>query len=191
MISRCLRNASWTISSCEEQIMLQYENTVLRPWEEQDVPLLEHLRNDVELQAMLMTQPRPNSEQRVLEWLVAKTEADDGLFFIIADSKTGNAVGYLQVVNINLQNGTCEMGICLSPDEQGKGYGGNAMHALVDYLRTTFNLRKLVLYVLADNTGAIAFYLKAGFAEAGRLREHFYHKEEYKDVIIMEKFLRL
>lgn len=170
--------------------MLQCENTVLRPWVEQDVPLLERLRNDVELQAMLMTQPRPNSEQRVLEWLATKTEADDGLFFIISDSKTGNAVGYLQVVNINQQNGTCEMGICLSPEAQGKGYGASAMHALEEYLRTTFNLRKLSLFVLVDNTGAIAFYVKAGFSEAGRLREHFYHDGKYKDVFIMEKFLR-
>jgi RimJ/RimL family protein N-acetyltransferase len=171
--------------------MLKNANTVLRPWTEQDIEVLEQLRNDVVLQAMLMTQPRPNSEQRVLEWLAAKTDAENGLFFVIADSKSNNAIGYLQVVNINQQNGTCELGICLSPDVQGRGYGAAAIHALVDYLRTTFNLRKLMLHVLADNSGAIAFYLKTGFTEAGLLKEHFYHDGQYKDVVIMEKFLQL
>jgi RimJ/RimL family protein N-acetyltransferase len=169
--------------------MLQNSNTVLRAWSQEDIDVLERLRNDVELQATLMTQPRPNSEQRVVEWLASKTEAENGLFFIIADRVSNDAIGYLQVVNINQQNGTCEMGICLSPDVQGKGHGAAALDALVDYLRTTFNLRKLMLHVLADNGGAITFYLKAGFAEAGRLREHFYQDGQYKDVVIMEKLL--
>jgi diamine N-acetyltransferase len=170
--------------------MLRYANVVLRPWTQDDIPALERMRNDVELQAMLMTQPRPNSRQRVLEWLAAKTEAGNGLFFIVADSASDVAVGYLQVTRLDLQNGTGELGICLSPAAHGKGYGASAIHALVDYLLKTFNLRKLVLHVLADNRGAIAFYLKQGFVEAGRLKEQFYHDGRYRDVVVMERFLK-
>lgn len=170
--------------------MLHYENVVLRPWAPDDIEPLEAMRNDVELQAMLMTQPRPNSRQRVLEWLATKTEAENGLFFIIADSVSNAAIGYLQVASMSLQNGTGDLGICLSPEAQGKGYGAAAIHALVEYLLATFNLRKLVLYVLADNGGAIGFYLKLGFIEAGRLKEHFYHAGRYQDVVIMERFLK-
>lgn len=169
--------------------MLQHENVVLRPWTEADVPVLERMRNDVELQAMLMTQPRPNSRQRVLEWLAGKTEASNGVFFVIADRDSDAAVGYVQVVNMNPQNGTGELGICLSADAQGRGIAAAAMHALGEYLVGTFNLRKLMLYVIADNARAIAFYRKQGFVEAGRLRDHFYHGGGYHDVVIMESFL--
>ena len=33
------------------------------------------------------------------------------------------------------------------------------------------------------------FYLKLGFREVGRMKDHFLNNGEYRDVIIMEKFL--
>ncbi|MCD6060393.1 MAG: family N-acetyltransferase [Moraxellaceae bacterium] len=167
--------------------MLKGASTILRPWRDSDLEFFAGLRNDVELQAQLMTQPRPNSVPRVREWLQLRSGQEDGLFFVIADAADGEPVGYVQVQNLRLLHRSGELGICLAPAMQGRGHGGEALALLERYLQDTFALRKLVLQVLDDNAGAIRFYERNGFTHAGRLNKHFYLNGVYCDVRIMEK----
>lgn len=169
--------------------MLSDDRIVLRPWNEGDVDELSLLRNDLELQEMLMTQPRPNTGQKVREWLDEKSSRDDSVFFVIANKEDDRPIGFIQVIDMSNLHGTGTIGICLSPSYQGSGAGSAAIRLLADYLRRIFDTRKLLLNVLADNENAIAFYRKQGFVDAGRLRRQFFSKGEYKDVIVMEKFI--
>ena len=167
--------------------MIGDDRIVLRAWAQEDLDALGKLRNDLTLQEMLMSQPRPNSADRVQNWLTEKSGRDDGVFFVIVDRECDRVLGYVQVVNMNTRHGTGELGICIGPDFQGSGYGSSAMVLLEDYLKRVFNLRKLLLHVLADNKDAVKFYLKLGFDEVGRMKEHFLNNGEYRDVVIMEK----
>ncbi|MBU0807357.1 MAG: GNAT family N-acetyltransferase [Gammaproteobacteria bacterium] len=169
--------------------MLEGQGIVLRAWGEEDLPGLALLRNDLELQSMLVTQPRPNSMERVRRWLVDKGGREDVLLFVIADRASQQALGYVQLANMQVLHGTAELGICLAPEAQGKGGGREVLELLVHYARQVFNLRKITLQVLADNRRAIAFYLRIGFVEAGCLRDQVYIEGRYRDVLIMEKRL--
>lgn len=169
--------------------MIDDDRIVLRAWASGDIDALGRLRNDLSLQEMLMSQPRPNSEARVQDWLTEKSNRDDGVFFVIAEKASDRVLGYIQVLNISDIHGTGDLGICISPDEQGGGYGSAAMLLLESYLSRVFGLRKLLLHVLADNEGALAFYLKLGFEEVGKLRDHFQNDGRFRDVIVMEKFI--
>ena len=168
--------------------MIGDDRIVLRAWVRDDLDALAKLRNDLTLQEMLMSQPRPNSADRVQDWLTEKSGRDDGVFFVIAEPDSDRVLGYAQVANMNTMHGTGELGICIGPDFQGCGYGASAMALLEDYLKRVFSLRKLLLHVLADNKGAVKFYLKLGFDEVGRMQDHFLNNGEYRDVVIMEKF---
>ncbi len=167
--------------------MIGDDRIVLRAWVQDDLDALAKLRNDLTLQEMLMSQPRPNSADRVQDWLAGKSGRDDGVFFVIAKRDSDRVLGYAQVVNMNTMHGTGELGICIAPDVQGSGYGSSAMALLEDYLKRVFNLRKLLLHVFADNEGAVKFYLKLGFDEVGRMKDHFLNNGKYRDVLIMEK----
>ena len=168
--------------------MIGDDRIELRAWSEKDIDALGRLRNDLVLQEMLMSQPRPNSANRVLDWLAEKSARDDGVFFVISERDSDRVFGYVQVVNMSAMHGTGELGICIDPDAQGSGYGVAAMSLLEDYLKRVFGTRKLLLHVFADNKVAVAFYLKLGFDEVGRMRDHFLNNGEFRDVIIMEKF---
>ncbi len=168
--------------------MIGDDRIVLRAWAQDDLDALAKLRNDLTLQEMLMSQPRPNSADRVQDWLTGKSGRDDGVFFVIADRDSDQVLGYVQVVNMNTMHGTGELGICIGPDSQGSGYGSSALELLEDYLKRVFNLRKLLLHVFAENEGAVKFYVKLGFDEVGRMQDHFLNNGEYRDVVIMEKF---
>lgn len=169
--------------------MLQGKKLTLRAWRESDIEPLILLRNDVALQAQLMTQPRPNSAETVRKWLLEKSAREDGVFFVVANGSDNNAVGYIQVINFNLLHGVGEFGICLSPTIQRTGYGREAFGLLEAYLRNTFATRKLVAHALAQNVAAIAFHRQCGFSEVGRFTRHFFLNATYNDVVVMEKHL--
>lgn len=169
--------------------MLDGHEIVLRAWREDDLEPLELLRNNVALQSLLITQPRPNSSEKVRRWLVEKTGSEDVLFFIVAQRASQQCLGYIQLNNIQLLHGTADLGICLAPAAQGQGAGREAMALLERYAQQVFALRKIVLRVLVDNHGAVAFYVRLGFSEVGCLREHVYVNGLYHDVLIMEKRL--
>lgn len=167
--------------------MVTGKNVVLRAWSEDDLTVLQSMRNNLQLQVQLMTQARGNSFDQIKEWLRARTKSADCLFFVIAGKSSGEPVGYVQVVGMDHINGTGELGICIAPDCQCKGYGGEAITLLEGYLRDVFRLRKLTLKVLRENDIAIYLYTKHGYTEVGCLREHFYTGAHYSDVVIMEK----
>jgi RimJ/RimL family protein N-acetyltransferase len=169
--------------------MLIGPKVVLRAWRESDLQSLLELRNNASLQHRLMTQPRPNSLERVKQWLLDKSGREETIFFVIASRADDSVVGYVQLANLKLLHGTGEVGICLAPSAQRKGLGRESFELLETYVRNTFALRKLLLYVFADSDGAIAFYQVCGYSESGRLARHFYSEGEYKDVLIMEKII--
>ena len=108
---------------------------------------------------------------------------------MIAESATDEAAGYVQLTAMDPWNGHAELGICLGPAHQGKGFGQAALALLEGYARRVFGLRKLVLRVRADNARAVAAYRARGFREVGVFQDHFRYDGGYHDVALMEKAL--
>lgn len=168
---------------------MQGDRLILREWRESDLDILTELRNDIQLQALLMTRAKPNSIERVRRWLTERSTRDDMVFFVAASRADDTVLGYLQVINLDIFQGVGELGICFSPSAQGQHLAEEACHLLEFYLKNTLALRKLTLQVLADNTRAIAFYRKSGYREVGRMERHFRVNDQYHDVLHMERFL--
>lgn len=169
--------------------MLRGDKVMLREWRESDLERLAALRNDIDLQRLLMAQARPNSVERVRQWLTDRSARDDMVFFVIADDRD-EAVGYIQVAGIDRVHGHGDLGICLSQPAQGHGVAAEACRLLEQYLTETLALHKLTLKVLAANSRAVAFYRKHGYREVGVLRRHFRDGDSYHDVLLMERLLR-
>ncbi|WP_306475584.1 GNAT family N-acetyltransferase [Methyloversatilis sp.] len=169
--------------------MLNGATVILRAWKEADVPALQMLRNDVELQEMLMAEPRPNSLERTRQWLSERSGREDGLLFVIATAADDQPAGFVQITELDRRNRTAFLGIALLSRSQGMGLGAEALALLEAYLVRVFRLRKLLLKVLTSNTRAIAFYGAASFNQAGLLSRHHASGHGYQDVLIMEKFL--
>lgn len=169
--------------------ILEDGDTVLRAAEEADMAFLHELRNDLELQMMLMVQPRPNSIQRVREWVARVSGDERSVFFVIASKHQALPVGFVQLVQMDMHHGTAELGICLGAQARGKGHGAAAMKMLEQFAQDVFGIRKLVLRVLARNEGALRFYFSLGFEQVGVHRDHFRQAGAFHDVVLMEKFL--
>lgn len=169
--------------------MLKGERLTLREWREEDLAAIARLRNDVELQSLLMARARPNPVERVRQWLADRAARADMLFFVIASNVDGSVLGYVQVANIDAFQGTGELGICLGREAQGQGFADECCALLEEYAGRTLALRKFTLRVLASNARAIAFYRRRGYREVGRLERQFPVEDGYADVVLMERFL--
>ena len=171
--------------------MIFGDKVILRAWMASDLPALHSLRNNLLLQQQLMAYPKGNSLDQVMDWLSTRTKSSDTLFFIISCKSSNKALGSVQTNEIDFLNGVGKLGICIAPESQKKGYGGEAIKLLETYLRDVFQLRKLILEVLAENNTAVGLYTTHGYREVGRFYAHFYIGNKYSDVVIMEKLLCL
>jgi len=168
--------------------LLTAPSTVLRSPEESDLGLLYALRNNIQIQMLVLTQPRANSLARVKEWLAKSANDPQSVFFVIGSLKDALApVGYVQLTNMDFVHGTAELGICLDEAARGQGHALEALRLLEQYGHDVFNIRKIILRVMASNERAIALYTKACFRKVGLLQQHFYQRGTFHDVLIMEK----
>ena len=55
---------------------------------------------------------------------------------------------------------------------------------LIDYGFNTLNLNKITSDVFPHNESIIKLLAKMGFKEEGRLKQHYFHQGEFKDVLI-------
>ena len=170
--------------------MLEGITLRLRPWRDEDLPVLTNLRNDIDLQAQLLTQARGSRIENVREWLKARSNESNTMFFIIAERIHDETLGFLQVCDLDLLNGHANLGICFIAQARGNGMGGQAIALLSEYLKNYWKIRKLTLKVRADNTSALRCYEKAGFKHCGLLRSHFFNSGRWYDVVLMECFLK-
>ena len=169
--------------------MLEGQRIILRPWCDADLDYFGQLRNDVETQLVLLAQPKPNPASRVRQWLEERSGAADGVFFVIAAKPDGQAVGFVELRSIHATHGWGQLGICLDRAARGRGFAAEAMELVESYARRVLMLRKIVLFVAANNTAARHLYDSTGYVTVGVHREHYHVGNEWLDAIAMEKLL--
>ncbi len=162
--------------------------TYLRPYLEEDFDVLFKIRNDFDMQYMLMTRPKPNTKRKTIQWIENKTDSDDSVFFVITND-ANETIGYIQAVKINQINKNCNIGIVIDKKWWGKNIAREALLNMEDYLKNTFDIHKVVVEVLDENVNSIKAFTKVNYRQVGILKQHFYARKRFHDVSILEKFI--
>ena len=104
-------------------------------------------------------------------------------FVIIAE---GRAVGRIGLNNFRHRDGLASLYIFVGDkDVRGKGYGIDALMALLAYGFDVLNFRKIELWTLGHNERAIHMYKSAGFIEDARIAERSYKEDRWADHLMM------
>ena len=126
--------------------------------------------NDMEVAAGLILASEligPETEKLALERL-----STSGYNFAIIDAEKGKLIGNCGFPKLDHLNKAGEVGIFIgNKDYWGKGYGQEVLKLLLDFGFNILNLHNISLKVYSFNQQAIKCYKKAGFKEAGRIRE--------------------
>ena len=88
------------------------------------------------------------------------------------DGKTDDLLGWLEVDGIIWAHRVCWISIAIGDSQQqGHGYGYDAMRLALNFIFGELNLYRVQLTVFDYNTPAIALYEKLGFTHEGTFRQ--------------------
>lgn len=170
--------------------MIKGQNIHLRPIEKEDVTHLNKWKNDEETYMYLGGGFMPTSINQQEKWLdsIIDTLGENKRFIICDNDNT--PVGMVGLYDINWIHRTCEIGIYIgNKDAKGKGYGKEACLLIEKFAIEYLNLRKIKLNVVADNENAIHMWKSLGYEKVGEYEKERFIKGEYRNLVLMEKFL--
>lgn len=154
--------------------MLKNEILRLRAVEPGDVDFLFDLENDPELWHVTQTlvpYSRYDMEQYVFSVDKQDIAASRQIRFVIEHLADSQAIGTIDLFDLDMQNQRGGIGIVLTKPNRGKGLAGSALDLLVDYAFNHLNLHQLYCNVEEDNKISIELFKKRGFVVAGLKRD--------------------
>lgn len=107
----------------------------------------------------------PIPEEKERRW-VQKKLAEHAPLFSMLERDTGAFIGNVELMDV--RDGAAELGIAITAAMQDRGYGSEAVRAVVRYGMDNLGLRRIFLKVFPDNARAIRVYEKCGFREYDR-----------------------
>ena len=164
------------------------EKVALGPIRRDMLPLYERWMNDFEVTRGI-GRVGPMTAEQEQDWYEYASKAKDTVTFNIYELGPEGSDTYLRpigtagLMGIDYRHGDAEFGIMLGEKSAwGKGYGTEVARLMLDYGFNVLGLHNIWLRVLSFNEYAVRAYKRAGFREAGRLREqHKLGNRRYDD----------
>jgi RimJ/RimL family protein N-acetyltransferase len=131
----------------------------------------------------------PVSQAFEERWFESALAQEPALQPFAIDATTESAklpIGITSLHEIDWRNRSAQLGIFIGDKAfWGRGYGTDALRALLRWCFGELNLHRAWLRVYEDNARAIRSYQKVGMKQEGRLREDRFHKGRYYDTLVM------
>lgn len=167
--------------------MLRGELVWLRPIEPADIVADSALSGDAEIGHFLGAKSpwsRASAERFSTELL--SQVGQTGYPYAICLLGEERSIGTVFLRDVDKVNGSGVVGIFLGDRRYlGKGFGTDALNALVDFGFGELRLERIALEVFDYNARAIRSYVKAGFQTDAILRRARFHRGAHHDVHLM------
>jgi len=165
--------------------MYKYKDIAFRVIEREDLETLRKLHNDPTTYLNLLNIDLVDEEGQLEWWKNLYKKKDDKRYVICFADKPNVIIGRLRIQSINWLHNNCEVGLDITPEYRGKGYGVKSYEMLLEFLFNHLNMNMVYLKVADFNPNAKKLYEKVGFKETGRLPQSYYRHGKYWDYIIM------
>ena len=144
-----------------------FETKRIRYVELSELLISDYLRmvNDIENVGRLIGRTEPVTEEAEREWVRGKLEEKAPIFSMI-DKESGAFIGNIELMDVH--DGVGELGIAITADQQERGYGTEAIPAILQYGVNVCGLHRIFLKAYPFNARAIHVYEKCGFREYDR-----------------------
>jgi len=165
-------------------MLLREGQVVLRPLERADIHRMAAWFNNPDIRRNL-SRLWSMSLAEMEHWFDEQS-ADKWPRIYAIETTHGQHIGRIGIHNVDWRNRTAGLGIVVGePACWDKGYGTDAVRALLCHIFDQMGLNRVSLTVLADNQRAIRCYEKCGFVREGRLRQAGYRDGQYLDELVM------
>jgi len=165
--------------------MITTDRLYLRPMLEEDAQFIIDMRNNPKILDSLFSYKMITVKEH-LKWY--NNRNDNRIDLIICKKDNDKRIGTINLSSIDHKNQKAEFGVMIAENYWNKGYAFEASEIFVNYSFNEFNLNKIHLGVLKDNTAAIKLYNKLGFIKEGTLKDSIFKTGQFKDVLVMAIF---
>lgn len=158
------------------------EKVMLREYSEDDFEAIREWVNNPEITDCLSDIfLYPHSTKQTEDFL-ERAMGDEWKGFIIADVETGDYIGQIDFVDLDLKNGVTSLGIVIGDsNNHGQGYGSEALELFLGFGFEQLRLNRIELVCWEYNKQAQRAYEKVGFVKEGVRRKRQYKKGKYHD----------
>lgn len=161
------------------------ERIVLRPLLPSDFPKIVKWTKDPEVGHYMDDDGCPETLADCGQWYQSLCSNRYNQRAIIA-TLDGNPIGDIELDHITWRNGDAELRIRIGEGSyRGRGYGAEAIAALLSYAFGKMNLSRVYLRVASDNHAAIRCYEKVGFKKEGKLMRSHNHTRVQREIYLM------
>lgn len=120
--------------------------------------------NDREIQKCISTKIRVYSREDEVNWVKAKLEEGAQVFSMIS-KEDGSYIGNVELMDI--ENGSAEVGLCITMAMQNKHYGTEALKRIIEYGFKELDLNTLTAVIFSNNVRSLHNVEKFGFKRCG------------------------
>jgi len=170
-----------------ESRQIRGRSVYLRAPEREDVPLFVRWMNHARM-TRLITRRAPLSQPEEERWFegMIERQGHEAWTFVFCLLEDERPLGTCGLFEIDRNNGSAGLGISIGdPSDWGRGWGTDAVDALVDFGFGALRLERIWLDVYDFNDRARRSYDKSGFTLEGTMRHAFYQRGRYVDTLRM------
>jgi RimJ/RimL family protein N-acetyltransferase len=156
----------------------------LRPGERTDIPLFVRWLSDARTAEHLAIRS-PIGQAMEERWFedMLDHHGRDRWFFVITLLDDGRPVGSIDLHMLDLINGSAGLGILIGdPADTSRGYGSDAIRALLGFGFGEMRLERIWLDVYDDNARGRHVYERLGFVQEATLRRGLFRHGRYVDI---------
>ncbi|MGD9147678.1 MAG: GNAT family protein [Anaerolineae bacterium] len=164
--------------------MIRGSKTRMRALEREDLPHFVRWINDPETRRFMNVRYPISMVEEEKWWEGFLERKNDHIFAIEAED--GTYIGNIGLHGIEHENRRAQLGVTIGNKHVwGKGYGTDAIKAVLGWAFNYLNLNRVSLTVFAYNKRAIHCYQKVGFEHEGTMRQARYVDGRYHDELVM------
>lgn len=166
--------------------ILESDRLILKPVEPEDLNFLMEQRWDADLTDYIIHNPISSyTQQKWYEKICKNGDVAMSIFYKEKEGENPVLLGAVGLYDFNYRHQRATWKTLRIPKKyQGLGLAFEASKMLIDYGFNTLNLNKITSDVFPHNESIIKLLAKMGFKEEGRLKQHYFHQGEFKDVLI-------
>lgn len=120
--------------------------------------------NDKEIQRCISNNERVYSREDEVNWVKSKLEEKAYVFSMIS-KKDGSYIGNVELMDV--ENGSAEVGLCITMAMQNKHYGIEALKRIIEYAFNDVGLNTLTAVIFSNNVRSLHNAEKMGFRRCG------------------------
>ncbi len=155
----------------------------IRGLEKEDLSLRTIWFNDDEIIGELLMDP-PISLASTFEWFERSTKDKSKINFSICDLLTHEVIGMTGLINMDKEHSMAQFYITIGDKKYwGKRIADEVIGLVLNYGFQYQNLNKIYLWTIFSNSRARKVYERNGFLKEGIMREHYYCKGKFQDII--------